>query len=353
MQVNCRPITERVIRLGLVGVGRVADFHIEAIQNCAEDLQIQAVCDPDQNKGQVAAQKLQARYYQTISDLADDGDIDVVVLCTPSGLHAQQTQLLARAGKHVICEKPMATRWQDGLDMIKACDTYNVQLFVVKQNRYNAPLKLLKQAIQDGRFGQLYLANANVFWRREQAYYEMADWRGTWEFDGGAFMNQASHYIDLLHWLLGPVDCVQALMGTLERNIEAEDTGVVNVRWRHGALGSVNVTNLTYDTDWEGSLTILGEKGTVRIGGKALNHIDHWHFAEPQENQAMLDQANYETDSVYGLGHFDYYKNIVDVFRGRAKPDVDGRSGLKSLELLIAAYRAARDRQTVYLPLAL
>lgn len=353
MHVNCQPIQGRPIRIGLVGVGRVAEFHIQAIQHYNEDLTIQAICDPIQEKGQKAAERLQADYYQYLEDLAKADDIDVVVLCTPSGLHARQTQLLAKAGKHIICEKPMATRWQDGLDMIRACDDHQVQLFVVKQNRYNRPLQLLKKAVQQGDFGQIYLVNANVFWYRQQAYYDMADWRGTWEFDGGAFMNQASHYIDLLHWLIGPVDCVQALMGTMARDIEAEDTGVMNLRWRNGAMGSVNVTNLTYNTDWEGSLTVLGEKGTVRIGGKALNHIDHWHFQSNDEDEQTLQQANYETQSVYGLGHYDYYQNIIEVFRGQAKPDVDGRSGLKSLELLIAAYRAARDRQTVYLPLML
>lgn len=353
MYLNYQTIQDRPIRLGLVGVGRVAEFHIDAIQHYSDDLVIQAVCDPAQDKCQQAAQRLQADCYTHLDDLAQAADVDVVVLCTPSGLHARQTQLLAKAGKHVICEKPMATRWQDGLDMIQVCDDYGVQLFVVKQNRYNRPLKLLKQAVEEGRFGKLYLVTANVFWYRQQAYYDMADWRGTWEFDGGAFMNQASHYVDLLHWLIGPVDCVQALMGTLARDIETEDTGVVNLRWRHGAMGSVNVTNLTYNTDWEGSLTVLGEKGTVRIGGKALNHIDHWHFEDGREDTTTLNEANYETESVYGMGHYDYYGNIVDVFRGRANPDVDGRSGLKSLELLTAAYRAARDRQTVYLPLEL
>ena len=250
-----------------------------------------------------------------------------------------------------MTEKPMATRWQDGMDMIHACDEAKRRLFVIKQNRRNATLQLLKRAVEEKRFGKIYMVHLNVFWTRPQAYYDSAKWRGTWEMDGGAFMNQASHYVDLLEWLIGPIADIQAMTGTLARNIEVEDTGVLNVRWRNGALGSMAVTMLTYPKNLEGSITIIGEKGTVRIGGVAVNEIQIWDFAEPKDYDATVMDASYATTSVYGFGHPLYYNNVIEVLRGEAEPETDGREGLKSLEVLIAAYRSARDNKTISLPL--
>jgi len=225
-----------------------------------------------------------------------------------------------------------------------------VRLFVVKQNRRNSTLQLLKRAVTEGRFGKIHMVHLNVFWTRPQEYYDQAPWRGTWEFDGGAFMNQASHYVDLLEWLIGPVDKVQAMMSTT-RDIEVEDTGVLNVKWRNGALGSMSVTMLTYPKNLEGSITILGEKGTVRVGGVAVNDIQHWKFDEPKDYDDEVKEANYQTTSVYGFGHPLYYNNVIEVLRGNAEPETDGREGLKSLEILIAAYLSARDGKTISLPL--
>ena len=245
----------------------------------------------------------------------------------------------------------MATRWEDGLRMVKACEEGQVRLFVVKQNRCNATLQLLKKAIDQGRFGKIYLAAINVFWTRPQSYYDQAAWRGTRELDGGAFMNQASHYIDLLHWLLGPVKSVHAMTGTLARDIETEDTGVMTVRWEHGGLGSVSVTMLAYPKNYEGSITILGETGTVRIGGIAVNEIQDWQFADARPEDEQIKAASYETTSVYGFGHSLYYDNVINTLQGKAKPGTDGREGLTSLELLIAAYRSAEEGIAVHLPL--
>ena len=164
-------------------------------------------------------------------------------------------------------------------------------------------------------------------------------------------MNQASHYVDLLDWLIGPIESMQAYTGTLERDIEVEDSGVLSVRWRSGALGSMNVTMLTYPKNLEGSITILGEKGTVRVGGVAVNEIQHWQFDEPHPDDEAVKDASYATPSVYGFGHPLYYDNVIKVIRGEAEPETDGREGLKSLEVLIAAYLSARDGKRVALPL--
>jgi UDP-N-acetyl-2-amino-2-deoxyglucuronate dehydrogenase len=234
---------------------------------------------------------------------------------------------------------------------VRACRDANVKLFVVKQNRLNGTVQLVKRAIDQGRFGRIYLSTVNVFWQRPQSYYDAAKWRGRWDLDGGAFMNQASHYVDLLDWMVGPVDSVHAYTATLGRDIEAEDTGVMSVRLRHGGLGSINVTMLTYPQNLEGSITILGEKGSVRIGGTAVNKIEHWQFDTPHEDDELVKNASYETGSVYGYGHALYYDNVIKTLRGEADAQVDGYAGLRSLEILVAAYRSARDGQRVGLPL--
>lgn len=345
------PILDRKIRFALVGCGRIAANHIDAIISHAARAELVGVCDVDSQAALRAAEKTGAPAYASLSEMLLATQADVVVLATPSGLHAEQSIQIAAAGRHVMTEKPMATRWSDGERMVAACDAAGVRLFVVKQNRRNATLQLLKRAIEKGRFGRIYLVTINVLWSRPQSYYDSAPWRGTWEFDGGAFMNQASHYVDLLDWLIGPIESVQAYTATLARNIEVEDTGVMAVRWRSGALGSVNVTMLAYPKNIEGSITILGETGTVRIGGVAVNEVQRWEFQKPDDDDERVADASYQTTSVYGHGHPLYYDNVIEVLRGEALPETDGREGLKSLEVLIACYLAARDGRRVPLPL--
>ncbi len=344
-------ITGRKIRLALIGCGRIANNHFGAIESHPDHLELVDVCDVDATALDAAVARTQATGHQSLTRLLEATTADVVVLTTPSGLHPDQAIQVAQSGRHVVTEKPMATRWHDGVRMVKACDDANVRLFVVKQNRRNATLQLLKNAVEQGRFGKIYSVAMNVFWTRPQAYYDSASWRGTWEFDGGAFMNQASHYIDLLDWMIGPVESVMAYTATLARDIEVEDSGVAAVRWRSGAMGTVNVTMLTYPKNMEGSITILGEKGTARIGGVAVNEIQHWEFADTRPEDAEIGNSSYQTTSVYGLGHPLYYRNVIETLRGEAQPETDGRQGLKTLELLIAMYLSARDGRRVALPL--
>jgi UDP-N-acetyl-2-amino-2-deoxyglucuronate dehydrogenase len=345
------PVTGRKVRFALVGCGRISKNHLGAVAAHANDAELVDVCDIDPVALQAAVDETGATGHTSLDAMLATTTADAVIVTTPSGLHPNQTIAIARSGRHVVSEKPMATRWADGLRMVRECDEAGVQLFVVKQNRRNATLQMLKRAVEANRFGRIHLVALNVFWTRPQDYYDAAKWRGTWEFDGGALMNQASHYIDLLSWLIGPVESVQAYSATLERKIEAEDTAVAALRWRSGALGSLSVTMLTYPKNLEGSITILGEKGTARIGGVAVNEVKEWQFAEPHPDDAEIAAASYETTSVYGFGHPLYYRNVIDVLRGQAEPETDGRSGLKSLELLTAIYRSARDGVRVPLPL--
>ena len=345
-----KPIINRKIRIAIVGCGRISKNHFESLKKHQDNIELISICDTQQTILSVHEKKYNVKGYLDLDDMLKKEDLDLTVICTPSGVHADQTELCARHGVNVMTEKPMATRWNDGVSMVKVCDKAGVRLFVVKQNRSNPTLQLLKRAVKENRFGKIHMVHLNVFWTRPQEYYDQAPWRGTWEFDGGALMNQASHYVDLLDWLIGPIDKVQAMMSTT-RDIEVEDTCVLNVKWRNGALGSMNVTMLTYPKNFEGSITILGEKGTVRIGGVAVNDIQHWEFDVPKGYDKTVQEASYQTASVYGFGHPLYYNNVIEVLRGNNEPETDGREGLRSLEVLIAAYLSARDGKIISLPL--
>lgn len=345
------PIIDRRIRFALVGCGRIAQNHLAAIAKHADRCELVDVCDVSSAALGITVEKTGAKGYLNLTEMLARTSADCIILTSPSGLHPFQAIEVAASGRHVMTEKPMATRWQDGLAMVEACDKAGVHLFVVKQNRRNATLQMLKQAVEQKRFGRIYSVAINVFWTRPQEYYDSAKWRGTWEFDGGAFMNQASHYIDLLDWLIGPVESVMAYTGTLARDIQVEDSGVAALRWRNGAMGTLNVTMLTYPKNLEGSITILGERGSVRVGGVAVNEVQHWEFAEKFPEDETIGRASYATTSVYGFGHPLYYDNVIKTLRGEAEPETDGREGLKTLELLIAMYLSARDGRRVALPL--
>lgn len=339
-------------RLVLVGCGRISERHVEAI-GATPGLQLVAVCDEIPERARTAGEKLGVPAFTSYAALLAETTGDAAVICTPSGLHPRHGIMAAERGLHVICEKPMATRLEEADALVRACDDAGVHLFVVKQNRLNPSIALLKRAVENGRFGRIYMANTTVRWNRPQSYYDMAPWRGTWEFDGGAFMNQASHYVDMIQWLVGPVESVSAKTATLARRIETEDSGVAVLRFRNGALGVIEVTMLTYPRNMEGSITILGERGTVKVGGTALNRIDHWEFAEYDDDDRQVEALRAAPNplSVYGSGHRPYYENVVKVLKGEAAPGTDGREGRKSLELILGIYESARTAREVTLPL--
>ncbi len=338
------------VRIALVGCGRISASHCDAIFKI-DGLALAAVCDVVESRARGAGETWGVPWFTNYETMLAEANCDAVAIATPSGLHPAQGILAARAGKHVISEKPMAITLASADALVKACDDAGVQLFVVKQNRLNATVQLVKRALDKGRFGRLFLANTTVHWTRPQEYYDQAPWRGTWEFDGGAFMNQASHYVDLMQWLVGPVESVIAKTATLSRRIEAEDTGAAVLKFRNGALGVIEVTMLTYPKNLEGSFTLIGEKGTVKIGGTAVNKIENWSFADADPDDAEVERVNTDPPSVYGFGHEPYYRNVLRVIRGEAVPDTDGRGGRKSLELILGIYESAKTGQEVPLPL--
>ena len=262
------------VRVALVGCGRISRNHFEAIKRI-DGLELVAVADSDLARAQAVGAEQGVPAFGSLDEMLAAVPSDLVSICTPSGLHPQHGMIAARAGRHVLTEKPMAISLAAADELVQACDNAGVQLFVVKQNRLNPPIQLLRRAIDKGRFGRIYSANVTVRWTRPQEYYDAEPWRGTWEFDGGAIMNQASHYVDLMQWLVGPVESVMAKTATQARRIEAEDSGVALLKFRSGALGVIEVTVLTYPRNLEGSITILGEKGSVKIGGTAVNRVEH------------------------------------------------------------------------------
>ena len=342
--------SEKNFRIALVGCGRISKNHFDAIEKI-DGLELVAVCDADPIRAEQAAAERGVACFTSYEKMLKEAKADVITIATPSGLHADQGVAAAQAGKHVVMEKPMAISLTGADALVHACDKAGVQLFVVKQNRLNPPIQLLKHAVDKNRFGRIYMASCTVHWARPQEYYDQAPWRGTWEFDGGAFMNQASHYVDLIQWLMGPVESVMAKTATLARRIETEDSGVAILKFRSGALGSIEVTMLAYPRNLEGSITVLGEKGSVKIGGTAVNKVEFWQFAEYDDDDKLIEAVETNPPNVYGLGHQGYYRNVLAVLRGEAKPDTDGRAGRKSLELILGIYESAKTGREVPLPL--
>ena len=342
--------TDRSFRVGLVGCGRISKNHFDALRK-VDGLNLAAVADIDADRARTAGEEQGVASFKSLDDMLAGAELDIVSICTPSGLHSAQGVTVAKSGKHVLTEKPMSLTLAQADALVQACDAAGVHLFVVKQNRLNPPVQLLKRAVDKNRFGRIYMANVTVRWQRPQEYYDAEPWRGTWEFDGGAFMNQASHYVDLIQWLVGPVESVLAKTATQARRIEAEDSGIGILKFRSGALGVIEVNVLTYPRNLEGSITLLGEKGSVKIGGTAVNRVEHWLFADYDDDDKLVETANTNPPNVYGFGHEGYYRNVLNVLRGQAKPETDGRAGRKSLELILGIYESAKVGREVPIPL--
>lgn len=361
-------LDKKLIKVALIGCGRISKNHIKSIFLFPELCELRAICDCDPKRIDEAKLLIddhikdnpnsfeKIKEYDLEEELFNDIknkkiNIDLIVLATPSGFHSRQVISAAKAGVHVCTEKPMATKWKDGLKMLEACKKNKVNLFVVKQNRFNKTIDLVRKQILNGRFGRIGLVTVNVFWQRPQSYYDQDNWRGTLELDGGALMNQASHYVDLLEWMIGPVESINASIATIARDIEAEDTAALKIKWRNGALGTMSVTMIAYPHNLEGSITILGEKGSVKIGGKAVNKIELWEFKDPHQDDELVRNASYETSNVYGFGHPFFYENMLKSMKGECEPICTGDEGLKSLQLLIAAYHSAKLEKDIKLPL--
>jgi len=339
-----------MIKFALMGCGRISLKHSELLgTNQIKNTHLVSVCDIDIEKAKKVGDKFNIPYYEDVHQMLKKEDIDVIVILTPSGLHAQHTLEVAKYKKHIIVEKPMALTLDDADAMIKACDENSIRLFVVKQNRYNIPVQQLRKALEDDRFGKLVLGTVRVRWCRTQEYYDQDSWRGTWAYDGGVLTNQASHHIDLLEWCMGEVESVFAKSTTALVNIETEDTAVVTLKFKNGALGIIEATTATRPKDIEGSISILGENGSVEIGGFAVNEIKHWNFKKEIAEDKNIFQFSTNPPNVYGFGHLAYYEHVINCITNNKKALVDGLEGRKSLELISAIYESIETGKEVFL----
>jgi predicted dehydrogenase len=341
----------RVIRFGLLGCGRIAKRHSELLGGGhIAGAKLMAVCDDVRERADAIGSRFNVPAFYHLDDLLARDDIDAVSVLTPSGMHPRHAIAVAKAGKHVIVEKPMALRLEDADAMIRACDQAGVKLFVVKQNRFNVPVVKAREALEAGRFGRLVLGTVRVRWCRDQSYYDQDEWRGTWAYDGGVLSNQASHHVDMLEWFFGDVVSVHARAVTALVNIEAEDTAVATLKFRNGALGIIEATTAVRPKDLEGSLSILGEKGTVEIAGFAVNQIRHWQFAkELPSDKDVMEKFSVNPPNVYGFGHQAYYEHVVKCLSDQSPALVDGLQGRKSLELISALYESIETGREVLL----
>jgi len=307
-------------------------------------------CDVDVNRAGAFAKRYGVKAFTSIDQMMECDEIGAVAVLTPSGLHASNVAELAPRGCPIIVEKPMALTLEDADNMIRACDAYGVRLFVVKQNRFNKPIVALRKAVEQGRFGKLTLGTVRLRWCRPQSYYDAASWRGTWAQDGGVLCNQASHHIDLLEWMMGPVASVHAMATTALARIEAEDTAVVNLRFCNGALGIIEATTATRPKDLEGSLSILGEKGSVEVGGFAVNQLKTWQFVNEEEGDSTIFEAfGSNPSNPFGYAHEQYYNHVVDCIRTGKRQLVDGLAGRRSLELISAIYESIETNREINL----
>ena len=340
-----------MLKFALVGCGRIAKRHSELLGlDQIKDSKLVAVCDIDEKKTKEIGQRFNVPYYTDMDVMMNNEEIDVVSVLTESGSHAKHVINLAKYGKHIVVEKPMALTLEDADAMIEACDKFQSKLFIVKQNRFNIPVVKLRESLESGRFGKLVLGTVRVRWCRPQSYYDLDEWRGTWAQDGGVLANQASHHIDLLKWMMGPVESVFAKSTTALVNIEAEDTAVVTLKFKNGALGIIEATTATRPKDLEGSLSILGETGAVVIGGFAVNKMTHWNFQDGLDNEKeIMEKYSDNPPNVYGFGHQAYYEQVVDSIMNDKQHLVDGLEGRKSLELISAIYESIETGKEVFL----
>ncbi len=341
-----------MLRFAIVGCGRIARRHADLLGRAqVAGACLAAVCDLVPERAAEFGATYGVPHYADMHDMMARPDIDVVVVLTESGNHAPHTIALAPYGRHIVVEKPMALTLQDADAMIAACERSGARLFVVKQNRFNVPVVKAREALEAGRLGRLVLGTVRVRWCRTPAYYEQAAWRGTWALDGGVLANQASHHVDMLQWMMGDVTSVHAIAATSSARIQAEDTAVATLRFSSGALGIIEATTATRPRDLEGSISLLGDRGTIEIAGFAVNEMRHWHFVDPiPEDASVMQRYSVNPPNVYGFGHQAYYEHVVQSIVAGRPALVDGREGRRSLEVLAALYESIASRAEVPVP---
>jgi predicted dehydrogenase len=347
------------LKFAIIGCGRISYKHVEALAKNNEEAELVATCDVILENAEAKKKEYiektgvsesSIHTYADYKEMLEKEDIDVVTIATESGYHAEIAIYSMKKGLNALIEKPMALSIEDSNEMIKVAKENNVKLGVCHQNRFNKPIKKLREAVEEDKFGRIINGTARILWNRNMGYYEQAPWRGTWELDGGTLMNQCIHNIDLLQWMMGgDVERVYAECDTYLRDIEAEDFGAIIVRFKSGAIGIVEGTACVYPTNLEETLSIFGETGAVSIGGLAVNELETWRFAEEDE-EVVKNEVNVKIDNVYGEGHTPLFKDVIDAINEDRAPLVSGEEGQKAMSIILAAYKSRKTGMPVQFP---
>lgn len=332
------------IRFAVVGCGHIGQRHVSVMRK-HDNIRLVAACDTDPSvREHLEAADTPMQVYADFEHMLAEQEIDIVSVCTPHGLHAEMAIAAIEAGCQVLVEKPMALTCTASDRMIQAAEDAGVQLYVVKQNRYNVPIRLAQEALEENRLGRIYMVQCNVLWNRHAPYYEQSPWRGVKALEGGALHTQVSHFIDLLVWWFGEIENAKTVMATLKQDIEFEDCGVSALRFKSGALGSLNWTTCVYNANYEGSITIMGEKGTIKIGGPYLNEIEHWDVeAYPMPRNVSFDDTPNDYGSYQGSSsnHNVLIDKVVQQFLTGRRGVVEGAEGRKTIRAIETIYGAA------------
>ncbi|MCY6483560.1 Gfo/Idh/MocA family oxidoreductase [Clostridium aestuarii] len=349
------------LRFAIIGCGRISYKHIEGLVYNREEAVLAATCDVDITKAEAKKEEymekmqeqLEVNVYKDYKEMLEKEKIDVVTIATESGYHPEIAIYCMNKGKHAVVEKPMALSMKDANEMIKVARENGVKLSICHQNRFNKPIQQLREAIEENRFGKLINGTARILWNRNMGYYEQAPWRGTWKLDGGTLMNQCIHNIDLLQWMMGgEIDTVYAQCDTFIRDIEAEDFGAVIIRFKNGSIGIVEGTACVFPKNLEETLSVFGQKGTVCIGGLAVNRIENWRFEDNKDSEEdILKAQEGDPDSVYGSGHVPLFKNVIDAIKNDTEPLISGKEGKKAMSIILAAYKSRLTEMPVKFPL--
>lgn len=338
------------LRIAHIGCGRISAKHFEALEKIQDKFTVVGVCDIDFDKANTAIPWV--RGFEDYVDMVKALKPDVVSISTPNGLHPPMIKKLVDLGvRNIICEKPLSIDYESGNDAYNHCKSAGARLFLICQNRFNDPIRALRKAVDGGKFGRIYMISSNVFWQRPQSYYDKdAAWHGTLEMDGGAYLTQATHYVDMVTWIAGSQPkMVFAKLATLARNIETEDTGSAIIEFSDGLLASINMTVLTYPKNLEGSITVLGENGTVKIGGIALNEVLHWEFDDKELRSPGVQIKDSSGASVYGAGHVHNYIDIHNAIVQGIPANIEGDTILTTQKILSAIYQSNNTKLPVSL----
>ena len=335
----------RDLKFGVIGCGAIGRRHCNLLwNNEINNAKLIAVCDNNKSSANSYASYYNVKKYYNIIDMVNSGCIDAFVICTPSGMHVNNVCEITKNNVIIILEKPISLKITDADIIINHCSINKIKLFVVKQNRFNRPVKRLHHAIENNILGKIVMATIRLRWCRNQKYYDQAEWRGTWEHDGGVIMNQTIHYVDLLLWLIGDIYSVYALGINGLANIQAEDTAIVAIKFKNGAIGVIEATTATRPTDLECSMSVLSEKGTIVIGGYAVNELITWKC---EEYNKIHSSDNKNPEHKYGYAHKEFYNYVINCIKNKTNHSLDGINAKKSLRIVHSIYESIDKNKEV------